>query len=560
VADQRGSMPWNEPDRPRSARGRHRAEPVNPQSPQQPEPDVEQPTVALPALGRSEARLDAARAAEAAAGVPPTRRRRWPKVVAWTAAVLMVLSGGVAGFGYYLYKHYDGRIHREDVLQKNDPHIVNKQKQEHAANFLLIGSDTRSGANGKYETSSGEIAGARSDTTILAHLSPDGGKATMVSFPRDSWVNVPACKKADGSMSKPYAGMFNSAFELGGAACTIRLVQSLTGIEINHYVQVDFTGFKTMVDALNGVPVCTPTAIDDPKSGLQLHAGTQTISGDQALAYVRARYNIGDGSDLGRIKRQQQFLGSMIRVATSQGILLSPGKLKKFLDAATKSVTLDKQTHLTNLYNLAKQLRHLDAAHANFLTVPIADPDYTPPGQAQGGRVKLDTAAAKPLWQSIINDSKTITVSSSPTKSAAPKKKASSKPKLTVAPGDVTVNVVNGVGTPYLATHVSEDLQNAGFVPGDMSIDSSSGVTNAVIRYAPSELAAARTLAAAIPGATLSPDAAAPADRVVLIAGSSFAGVNKVTVHDSSNTKAVGQTDSAPPSSINAAQHSCTLG
>jgi hypothetical protein len=247
-------------------------------------------------------------------------------------------------------------------------------------------------------------------------------------------------------------------------------------------------------------------------------------------------------------------------VATSQGILLSPGKLKKVLDAATKSVTLDKQTHLTNLYNLAKQLRHLDAAHANFLTAPIADPDYTPPGQAQGGRVKLDTAAAKPLWQSIINDSKTITVSSSPTKSAAPKKKASSKPKLTVAPGDVTVNVVNGVGTPYLATHVSEDLQNAGFVPGDMSIDSSSGVTNAVIRYAPSELAAARTLAAAIPGATLSPDAAAPADRVVLIAGSSFAGVNKVTVHDSSNTKAVGQTDSAPPSSINAAQHSCTLG
>lgn len=551
-------MPWNGPDRPRSARGRHRADATNPQQ-HPPQPDVEQPTVALPALGRSDERLAAARAAEAA-NIPPVRRRRWPKVLAWTTAVLLVVTAGVAGFGYYLYRHYDGRIHREDVLAKNDPHIVNKKKQEHAANFLLIGSDTRSGANGKYETSSGEVAGARSDTTILAHLSPDGGKATMVSFPRDSWVNVPACRKSDGSMSQPYTGMFNSAFELGGAACTIRLVQSLTGIEINHYVQVDFTGFKTMVSALGGVPVCSPTTIDDPKSGLTLHPGTQTISGDQALAYVRARYNIGDGSDLGRIKRQQQFLGSMIRVATSKGILFSPGKLKKFLDAATKSVTLDKQTHLTDLYGLAQQLRHLDAAHANFMTVPIANADYTPPGQSQGGRVQLDTAAAKPLWQSIINDSKTITVSTKPSKSAAPKKKASSKSRLTVPPSDITVNVVNGDGTPYLATHASEALKQAGFNVGPLSMESSYGATHAVIRYAQSQLAAARTLAAAIPGATLSPDAAAPADSLVLIVGSSYNGVNPVTVHSSSGTKAVGHTNSAPPSSINAAQHSCTLG
>lgn len=522
--------------------------------------------MALPTLGRSEERLAAARSAEAqaaaSANAPPVRRRRWPKILAWSAAVLVLISGGVAGFGYYLYRHYDGRIHREDVLATNDPHIVNKKKQEHAANFLLIGSDTRSGANGRYETSSGEIAGARSDTTILAHLSPDGGKATMVSFPRDSWVDVPSCKKPDGTMSKPYTGMFNSAFELGGAACTIRLVQSLTGIEINHYVQVDFTGFKTMVSALGGVPVCTPTAIYDPKSGLKLHAGTQTISGDQALAYVRARYNIGDGSDLGRIKRQQQFLGSMLRVATSKGILFSPGKLKKFFDAATKSVTLDKHTHLSDLYGLAQQLRHLDAAHANFLTVPIADPDYTPPGTTMHGRVKLDLSAAKSLWRSIINDSKTVTVSTSPTKTPAPKKKkaVSTKPKLTVAPADITVNVVNGVGTPNLATHASEALQSAGFGVGDLSIDSSSGVSDALIRYAPSQLAAARTLAAAIPGAGLSPDAAAPADRLVLIVGSSFGGVHKVSVHSSADTKPVGHTKSTPPSSINAAQHTCSLG
>jgi len=572
VVDQpSSSTPPNEPDDNRSARGRHRAERREQRDLErreqrdlnlgrrasEPRPDVEQPTVIIPALGRSEERLAAARASEELTS-PPVRRRRWRRVVGWSAAALVLILAGVATFGYLTYRHYDGRIKREDVLAKSDPHIVQKKKQEHAQNFLLIGSDTRSGANGKYETSAGEVGGARSDTTILAHLSPDGGKATMVSFPRDSWVDVPSCKKPDGSMSQPYTGMFNSAFELGGAACTIKLVQALTGVEINHYVQVDFTGFKTMVSALGGVPVCTPTPIDDPESGLKLKAGTQTISGDQALAYVRARYNIGDGSDLGRIKRQQQFLGAMLRVATGKGILFNPGKLKSFLDAATKSVTLDKDTHLTSLYGLAQQLRHLDAAHANFLTVPIADGNYTPPGTTQSGRVKIDTAAAKAVWTAIINDSKVITPTTKPTHKATPKKAST---KLTVAPKDVTVKVVNGVGTKNLATNASTDLTAAGFTVSTLSIQPQAA-THAIVEYAPTERAQARTLAAAVPGSTLRPDAAAPADSVVLIVGSSWNGAHSVKVASSSGTKLAGhdQKVSSTPSAISAADKSCSLG
>ncbi|HEX3811319.1 MAG TPA: LCP family protein [Mycobacteriales bacterium] len=492
----------------------------------------------------------------------------------WTSAALVVVLAGVGAFGYFTYKHYDGRIHRADTLAQNDPHIVEKTKQEHAQNFLLIGSDTRSGANGKYETSSGEVAGARSDTTILAHLSPDGGKATMVSFPRDSWVHVPECKKADGSTSKPYDGMFNSAFELGGAACTIRLVQELTGVEITHSVQIDFTGFKTMVSALGGVPVCTPIPIDDPDSGLHLKKGTTTLSGDQALAYVRARHNIGDGSDLGRITRQQQFLGSMIRVATSTGILFSPGKLKKFLDAATTSVTLDKHTHLADLYGLAQQMHHLDAAHANFLTVPIANPDYTPPGQSSGGRVQLDLAAAKPLWKSIIDDNATVTVPVNGASSPKPTSKSTAKasrhapaPKLTVAPQDVTVRVVNGVGTRNLATRASADLTSAGFTVSTLSVEPS-GATRPVVQYAPAELAAARTLAAAVPGAVMQADAAAGAGQVVLVVGSAYTGAHTVAVGDaqpSGSTRMAGSDHTAKsptPSalkSVSAADKTCSV-
>ncbi len=537
-------------------------------------PDVEGPTVVLPVLGRAGKRLAAAKA-----NAKP--KRRWRRAVGWTAAALVVVLAGVSLSGYLIYRHYDGRIHREDVLAPNDPHIVEKTKQQHAANFLLIGSDTRSGANGQYESSAGEVAGARSDTTILAHLSPDGGKATMVSFPRDSWVQVPACRKPDGSISKPYMGMFNSAFELGGAACTIRLVQSLTGVEINHYVQVDFTGFKTMVSALGGVPVCTPVAIDDPDSGLKLHPGTQTLDGTQALAYVRARHNIGDGSDLGRIKRQQQFLGAMLRVATSKGILFSPGKLKKFLDAGTKSVTLDKQTHLGDLYSLAQQLRHLDAAHANFLTVPIANPDYTPPGTNQTGRVQLDLNAAKALWKSIIDDNGTVTVPATPTspKATSHKPKAphsatpsnSSAARLTVAPQDVTVKIVNGVGTPYLATRASQALSSVGFSISTLSIEQL-GATNAVVHYAPSDIAAARTLAAAIPGATMQADNAVTAGSVELVVGSSWDGAHTVNVGDavpagsqivgSQKSTAGSPKPSSSPSSlksISAADKACSI-
>ena len=337
-------------------------------------------------------------------------RPRWLRIVGWVGAFLGILLVAGGGFAAYQYKKLSGNIHREDALATDDKSIRDAAKQLDAENYLLLGSDTRAGANGRYEASPGQVSGERSDTTILAHLSPRRDKATMISFPRDSWVRLPTCRKKDGTVVPEHDGQFNEAFATGGAQCTVLAVQKLTGIRINHYVQVDFTGFKSMVDAVGGVPICTTTRLRDAESGLRLDPGTTNLRGEQALAYVRARYGIGDGSDLGRIQRQQRFLGAMVRKATSAKLLVNPVALTRFLNAATKSLTLDRHTSLGDLKKLADQLRDLDPKRVSFLTAPIANPAYNPPGfppppPGRGGsKVLLDQVAGRKLWDSIIND------------------------------------------------------------------------------------------------------------------------------------------------------------
>lgn len=456
--------------------------------------------------------------------VGPRRNRRpgWVRTLGWVGAVLGILLVAAGGVGAYQYKKLSGNITRVDALAPGDKSIRNAAKQLDAENYLLIGSDTRAGANGEY----GAVSGARSDTTILAHLSPNRDKAVLISFPRDSWVSLPACPKTGGGTAAAHDGQFNEAFTIGGPACTVLAVQKLTGIKINHYVQVDFTGFKTMVDALNGVSVCSTTPLRDDESGLRLPAGTSLLKGEQALAYVRARYGIGDGSDLGRIQRQQRFLGAMVRSATSTKLLVNPVALTKFLTAATRSLTLDRDTSFGDLKQLASQLHGLDPKRVNFLTAPIANPAYTPPGfpappPGQGGsRVLLDDVAGRALYDSIINDK--------PQAPKAAKPSGSPKPNvLTVAPQEVQVRVLNGVGVNGLGRKVSGDLQSVGFTTVEPTNAPATATTT--VRYSADNRDAALTLAAAVPGAVLRPDASTSLDLVV---GSNYTGVKTVRVGD----------------------------
>lgn len=332
-------------------------------------------------------------------------RRRVSRSTLWRAAttagtftaLLVVVAAVLVG---YTYQKYNKQITRVAVLSTKDPNIRDAARQQTAANFLVIGSDTRAGADAKF----GNVAGARSDTTILVHLSPDRTKATVISIPRDSWVAIPACTAADGSLLAEHSGMFNSAFSEGGPACTIKTVQRLTGIAVTHFVEIDFSGFQAMVNAMGAVNICSPQPVFDPGSGLRLHVGTNSLNGAQALAYVRARETLGDGSDLGRIRRQQVFLGAVLRQAMHGSMLSDPVRLTSFLDAATKAIIVDKATTFDDLRTLATSMQGLDPAHVSFFTAPIANADYTPPGTTQTGRVLLDGAQGRVLYDSVIED------------------------------------------------------------------------------------------------------------------------------------------------------------
>lgn len=295
----------------------------------------------------------------------------------WVAAALALVLLVALGASAVAYNRLDANITTEDVISKlgsHRPTAMPVTGPSGPLNILLLGSDSRNGSKGKY----GHETGARSDTTILLHLAADRRSATAMSIPRDSWVQLPSCVMDDGSKTSARFDRFNAAFSQGGTACTIKTVESLTHIRIDDYVVIDFEGFKSMVDALGGVPVCLPHAVDDPQSNIHLPAGRQVVKGEQALAFVRVRHGITYGSDLGRISRQQEFLAGLIQKVQSMGLLLNPVRLYAFLDAATKSVTTDPGLgSLNKLRGLTQQVQGIGQKQIRFVTVPVHDrPDH----------------------------------------------------------------------------------------------------------------------------------------------------------------------------------------
>ncbi|OXY96461.1 LCP family protein [Streptomyces diastatochromogenes] len=302
-------------------------------------------------------------------GLLRRRRRRWVRGAALGVGVVVVVA---AGAGWAVYAKLSANITPDDAAaaelaryERERPTALVRDAQ----NILLIGSDTRAGdGNGQYGR---DLGSERSDTTILLHLAADRRSATAVSLPRDLMVDIPGCRRADGSRSEPVFAMFNHAFQVGGSACTIRTVEKLTDIRIDHHVVVDFSGFKEMVDAVDGVQVCLKEPIDDKAAKLKLPAGKVTLDGEQALGYVRARKSIGDGSDTERMERQQRFLGALVNKVQSSDVLLNPAKLYPVLDAATSSLTTDPElASLRGLYQLVRGLRNIPTEHVQFLTVP----------------------------------------------------------------------------------------------------------------------------------------------------------------------------------------------
>src|SRR6201994_3382118 len=304
---------------------------------------------------------------------PKPRRRRRRRVLIWTASITAGVVALAAVGLFLVYRHLNGNIQQRDVSGLLGSQPVDLHPQ--AENILIIGSDSRFGTHGQYGHN---LVTDQSDTMMIMHIAASRQWAEVMSIPRDSYVSIPACKMGNGQLSGPQQFKINEAFAIGnldgnntalGVACSIKTVEQNTGIYIDHFVVVNFTGFQNMVSALGGVEECNTQPINDPKSHLQLTAGKHLLNPKQALAYVRARYTLGDGSDLERIGRQQAFMSSLIQRVQSK--LLNPVAIYRFLDAATKSLTIDtKLGGATGLYNLASSLRSLPSNKVAFFTLP----------------------------------------------------------------------------------------------------------------------------------------------------------------------------------------------
>ncbi|MEV6950737.1 LCP family protein [Streptomyces sp. NPDC051183] len=340
---------------------------------------------------------------EGGGGTPKPPRSRRRRLLRWIGLVLALLVLAGAAAGWWLYTKLDGNI-TEDTSAASELRRYERDRPTHLAggaqNILLIGSDSRSGLeNARYGQDGGT---QRSDTAILLHLPADRRSATAVSIPRDLMAEIPSCLGPDGQRTTERTAQFNWAFQWGGAACTIRTVEKLTGIRIDHHMVLDFGGFKKMVDAVGGVEVCLKEPVNDPEAKLKLPAGRQTLQGEQALGFVRARYSLGDGSDTERMQRQQQFLGSLVKKVQSNGVLLNPARLYPLLDAATSSVTTDPGlASLRGLYELVRGVRGIPTDQVKFLTVPrrpsSVDPNRDELLEPDANRLFQQLRADKPV-------------------------------------------------------------------------------------------------------------------------------------------------------------------
>ncbi|NBE51938.1 LCP family protein [Streptomyces boluensis] len=335
----------------------------------------------------------------AAYGRPKTHRsRRGPRhkllrIGAVSAlGVVLVGGGGLA----YLWSHLDGNLKGTDInaaLGKDRPGA----QQDGSMNILLLGSDSRAGTHGEYGKG---VSGARSDTTMVLHVDKTHKKASVVSVPRDTMVDRPACALGHGDTAPADdKSMFNAAYQAGGPACTVKTVEKMSGLRMDHYLEVDFKGFQKLIDQLGGVNITTSKAIKDSNSGLDLSAGKHTLKGEQALELVRTRHGVGDGSDLGRIQLQQAFIKALIQRAEAVDPVSNPAKSYDLADTATRTVSADTElASADKLLGLAKELKGITPGHMNMVTMPVTyDPD-------DPGRVLPLDKASHQVWNALRDD------------------------------------------------------------------------------------------------------------------------------------------------------------
>ncbi|WP_416237881.1 LCP family protein [Streptomyces sp. NEAU-W12] len=350
----------------------------------------------------------AARAADPPADRQPARRRaRALRFAGLALAGVLVPGAGAVGWSYWQLGDNIRSVDINSALGDDRPPRGTTASDQGASasasplptgslNILVLGSDSRSVGENQ-ALGGGDSAGARSDTAMVVHLDAGRTAATVVSIPRDTLVDRPACPLPDGGSTRPAShAMFNSAYEVGGPVCAVKTAELLTDVRMDHYVEIDFTGFARLVDALGGVTVTTDEDIDDDLSRLHLEAGTHHLDGTEALAMARTRYGIADGSDLGRIGLQHTLVKALLDQIGKQSLLTDPTGLYGIADAVTSGLTTDTGLDsLAELTRFAQSLQGLSSPAVTTVTMPVL------PAPWDSNRVVAQQPEAEELWASL---------------------------------------------------------------------------------------------------------------------------------------------------------------
>lgn len=449
--------------------------------------------------------------------------RRLPRVLAGVLAslvlVVTVVGAGVTTLMGQLSDNItplDVSEQTGTVVEETESLVIDEETGvQEPFTVLVMGSDSRVGKGNRGYGSAkkyGDIE--RSDTTILLHVNADRTRAIGVSIPRDTWITLPKCTK-DGQTVGGYQGRFNEAMVLGGPGCVITAVEEMSGLTIENFMVVDFGAFKRITEAIGGVEICLTEAVNDRQSKLNLPAGKHVVSGEEALAFVRARHGLGDGSDTSRIRRQQAFLSSMARKVLSSEVLLNPASLITVLNAATQSLTTDPQlANSENVAELAVSMQSLRPGDIVFATLPWRS-------SGDGATVLANKKKAKALWDAIKNDTQW------------PPKASADQPLLKASPETIRVEIINATGTKGAGKSAKRLLTTAGYNVVNVKNDKSGEYTSTTVLYDPRWDVSAKTLIYAANAKGV--ETAGNGQTMRLVIGPDFTAVKDVQVSEAAS-------------------------
>ncbi|MEV6076731.1 LCP family protein [Streptomyces sp. NBC_01237] len=409
------------------------------------------------------------------------------------ATGLSVLVLGAGGIGHAVVSGLETGIDRVDPFKD----MKNRPAAGHGMNLLLVGTDGRDRIT-EAERTKYRLGGAPchcTDTIMLVHLSADKERASVVSLPRDSYAEIPAhTDRNTGKHHATHPVKLNAAYAEGGPTLTVRTVEHMTGVKVDHYLEVDFTSFMRTVDAVGGVKICTAGPMKDSYTGLDLAAGTHELDGGQALQYVRSRH-IDGASDLGRMQRQQKFIAALIKQATSSGVLLNPVKFQRVSSSMLGSVRADKGFGTEQMLTLGKAMRGFSPASSEFTSVPVGNVSF--PVKGIGSTVQWDAKKSKKLFRALREDRPL----------ASRKVGGPQKPKgalVDVAPQQIRVQVYNGTPKDGLGKEMDDALRATGFDTTRAPLNGElRDLRRTLVTFDPRWDRSARSLAAALPGSEL---------------------------------------------------------